>query len=501
MEGGNHRGAIGSAALVALYLIDAIPAIQSGTAWYLDHTSRMRLAFRGMEEVGQAQPGAIVIFKGVDNDLFQTGFQDNPYPLAGISQAFLAPGTENGIVAREDLGGIKGFVISPENALLAIESGKARVIEITSGAPRDITRSFETVLRAEFLASHRDSVDVGQPVYASRLSPNWHRIENGYRWLPKSATVQLAGPSSPDAKLYVTGYGSSAALAAGPVTLHFRADGVEVGSAAVTQTDQKFAFDFRVAGWPEVGGPVFDGSVHRSQPDLSPRRRFAGAGDDLRDVLGSLMLSSSVEDDRRQKTDRLSHVPASCATMVRDESTSAIARGSAGCPFRDDWSSAAELIRRLDKAISSDICSLEIILVDDGSVQAYDRNDFQMAFSSVRAISTLRLRRNVGHQRAIAIGLAYVKTTTNCDAVVVMDADGEDTPEGVAQLLRAYSGHSGSNAAGIFRWNAAMPWSESLVFRCFYQLYKWLHRSLTGISVRVGNFSILPSPYVKLRWP
>jgi polyisoprenyl-phosphate glycosyltransferase len=161
-------------------------------------------------------------------------------------------------------------------------------------------------------------------------------------------------------------------------------------------------------------------------------------------------------------------------------------------PLRDDWTSAAELIRRLDNAISSDACTMEIILVDDGSVQRCDRNDFQMGFSVVRAIRILRLRHNLGHQRAIAIGLAHVHNTTSCDAVVVMDADGEDAPEGMAQLLRAYSDSHGAKA--IFAERSRR--SESLVFRSFYYLYKFLHRSLTGISVRVGNFSILPSQYL-----
>jgi len=161
-------------------------------------------------------------------------------------------------------------------------------------------------------------------------------------------------------------------------------------------------------------------------------------------------------------------------------------------PLRDDWPSAAELIRRLDKAISSDACTMEIILVDDGSVQRCDRNDFQAGFSVVRAIRTLRLRRNLGHQRAIAIGLAHVQQTANCDAVVVMDADGEDTPGGVTQLLRAYSDIHGSKA--IFAERSRRL--ESLVFRSFYHLYKFLHRCLTGISVRVGNFSVLPFPYL-----
>jgi hypothetical protein len=161
-------------------------------------------------------------------------------------------------------------------------------------------------------------------------------------------------------------------------------------------------------------------------------------------------------------------------------------------PLRDDWSSAAELIRRLDKAISSETCTMEVLLVDDGSVQRCDRNDFQGSFSVVRAIRTLRLRRNLGHQRAIAIGLVHIQQSTSSDAVVVMDADGEDTPEGVAQLLRAYSANRGATAVFAERSRR----SESLVFRLCYYFYKFVHLCLTGIRVRVGNFSILPSSYL-----
>jgi glycosyltransferase involved in cell wall biosynthesis len=161
-------------------------------------------------------------------------------------------------------------------------------------------------------------------------------------------------------------------------------------------------------------------------------------------------------------------------------------------PLRDDWTSAAELIRRLDKAISSDACTMEVVMVDDGSVQRCDRSDFQGDFSVVRAIRTLRLRRNLGHQRAIAIGLVHVRQTMSCDAIVVMDADGEDTPEGVAELLRAYL--EADDAKAIFAERSRR--SEPLVFRAFYRLYKFLHRCLTGISVRVGNFSILPFAYL-----
>ncbi len=161
-------------------------------------------------------------------------------------------------------------------------------------------------------------------------------------------------------------------------------------------------------------------------------------------------------------------------------------------PVRDDWSSAAQLIRGLERIFSAEACAAEVILVDDASIERCERADFQIDSSSVRVIRTLRLRRNLGHQRAIAIGLVHVQQTSSCDAVIVMDADGEDTPEGVSQLLRAYYESRGRLAVFAERSRR----SESLMFLFFYHLYKIVHRCLTGISVRVGNFSILPAPYL-----
>lgn len=162
-------------------------------------------------------------------------------------------------------------------------------------------------------------------------------------------------------------------------------------------------------------------------------------------------------------------------------------------PLRDDWASASELICLLDQAICSYPCTLDVLIVDDGSVQDYSSEDFRSPLEAVRTIRILRLRRNLGHQRAVAIGLAHVRQTIACDAVLVMDADGEDTPDGVLQLIRAFvENHRGEKAVFAERRRR----SESLVFRSFYQLYKFMHRILTGVSVRVGNFSILPSSYV-----
>ena len=73
-----------------------------------------------------------------------------------------------------------------------------------------------------------------------------------------------------------------------------------------------------------------------------------------------------------------------------------------------------------------------------------------------------------------------------------MDADGEDTPDGALQLIRSFSDHG--RAQAIFAERSRRV--ESILFRTFYRIYKALHRVLTGISVRVGNFSILPRAHL-----
>jgi hypothetical protein len=161
-------------------------------------------------------------------------------------------------------------------------------------------------------------------------------------------------------------------------------------------------------------------------------------------------------------------------------------------PLRDDWKSVSVLIRQIDPVLRSHSCSADILLIDDDSRQTWGREDFQGTFQAIRTIRTLRLRLNLGHQRALAVGLVDVFLKGQCDGVLVMDADGEDTAEGVSDLLDAFRQEQGTML--IFAQRSRR--SESLPFRCFYQGYVLLIRLLTGLKMRVGNFSIVPPGYL-----
>jgi hypothetical protein len=50
-----------------------------------------------------------------------------------------------------------------------------------------------------------------------------------------------------------------------------------------------------------------------------------------------------------------------------------------------------------------------------------------------------------------------------------------------------------ANEAGEIVFAARTRRSESLAFKAFYHLYRLLHYLLTGVPVRVGNFSVVPA--------
>jgi len=157
-------------------------------------------------------------------------------------------------------------------------------------------------------------------------------------------------------------------------------------------------------------------------------------------------------------------------------------------PVFNDWDSLVKLLPRLDSVMAARGLEADVLVVDDGSTAPPDEIVGPVSFVALARVDVLRLRRNLGHQRAIAVGLAYVEDCLHSDVVVIMDGDGEDDPADVPRLLARLEGEA--NRKIVFAERSRR--SESIKFRVFYALYKLLHFALTGKGVRVGNFSAIP---------
>lgn len=153
-------------------------------------------------------------------------------------------------------------------------------------------------------------------------------------------------------------------------------------------------------------------------------------------------------------------------------------------PVYEDQASFAELCRRLAAAERAAKTQFYVIAVDDGSLSAPPK----LSSLSEAGLSgeVLRLARNVGHQGAIAVGLARAHAMANIAACVVMDSDGEDTPESIPALLNAAAAPDADVAVA-----ERAKRSETMTFQAFYAVYKRLFKVATGQTLRFGNFMAL----------
>ena len=157
-------------------------------------------------------------------------------------------------------------------------------------------------------------------------------------------------------------------------------------------------------------------------------------------------------------------------------------------PVFNDWLSLSLLIPQLDETLAAHRFTAELVVVDDASTTEVDPGIVKARLSAITSVGVVRLRRNLGHQRAIAIGLAFIHAHAAEAPVVVMDADGEDEPSDVPRLIKKCCDEGGVPIVFAERRKR----SEGLIFRACYIIYRVAHRILTGHRVRVGNFSVLP---------
>lgn len=156
-------------------------------------------------------------------------------------------------------------------------------------------------------------------------------------------------------------------------------------------------------------------------------------------------------------------------------------------PVYNDWESAARLLQRIDDVASRLEPPITVLLVDDGSSESAP-SPLAPTLRHIAKVEVLHLRRNVGHQRAIALGLAYLHDSCSVQTIVVMDGDGEDDPRSLPALL-ARSRQLGYSKI-VFA--SRRKRTEGVLFRAGYWLFRVLHLLLIGRPVRVGNFSVIP---------
>src|ERR1700716_1280508 len=154
-------------------------------------------------------------------------------------------------------------------------------------------------------------------------------------------------------------------------------------------------------------------------------------------------------------------------------------------PCFNEEAGVAELVRRCrEGAVAAVGENYEIILVDDGSSDRPWPATLSQLDGNKNLIG-IRLSRNFGHQVALTAGLSAVSGTV----AFVIDADLQDPPELLGEMLRAMARQEADVVYGQRKSRAGEGWFKKKSASIFYRLLK--KATDVVIPIDTGDFRLM----------
>lgn len=151
-------------------------------------------------------------------------------------------------------------------------------------------------------------------------------------------------------------------------------------------------------------------------------------------------------------------------------------------PVYNDWQSLNELLKKLNKELELSSTTGNVLIINDFSTISPQINFGHLEY--IKEIKLINLNRNLASQKSIAIGLKYLEEQNDSEIITIMDADGEDDPTKINEMIDAAK----ENKNFIITSNRTNR-KENLLFKSFYIIHKIFTFLFTFHWISYGNFS------------
>ena len=158
-------------------------------------------------------------------------------------------------------------------------------------------------------------------------------------------------------------------------------------------------------------------------------------------------------------------------------------------PLYNDWRSCNILIKKINEQLRKKKRFGNILILDDASTQKM--NVTSSGLKNIRKIKVLKLKKNLGSQKIISIGLDYIKNEKN-KIIVIMDSDGEDDVNQINNLIDTANKNKNYIAVA-----SRVKRKEHLIFRILYKIHLIITFLLTFNWISFGNYSSFHSSNIK----
>jgi hypothetical protein len=160
-------------------------------------------------------------------------------------------------------------------------------------------------------------------------------------------------------------------------------------------------------------------------------------------------------------------------------------------PGYNEWLSLTKLLFLLNKSLKIKK-KINILIVDDFSSEKTNLLNLRKKFKNINSIKILRLRENVGSQKAIYFGLKFLNNKKKDFYLVVMDSDGEDNPIHIKKMLNVCEREKNLVVVSCRKDRKEYFWIKLL-----YKFHLILTLFFTGEWITFGNFSAFHSSNLK----
>jgi hypothetical protein len=230
--------------LVAAYLRVTVLSSLAGSHWWFDRSNQVRALVMGADAAHRAHPDKTIVLDGVTSALYDDAVGPSGFYPLGLDNIYLTPGARERIHPSVTSELLPRMVLEPAVMRHAIAREEVVVYSIVGDHLRNITEAYGQSGREQSslgkLHQEPRRVEVGNPLFAYLLGPEWFRVESGVRWMPRRATVRLGGPVSAKDKLLLEGFCPDQQLKAGPLHLSVSVDGIPLEGAQIENTESSF---------------------------------------------------------------------------------------------------------------------------------------------------------------------------------------------------------------------------------------------------------------------
>ncbi len=231
-------------ACLAVYLAIDIPETRYDARWFYEVARSVKIVVLGVAHAHELHPNSTILLANVDDVVYNHGIADGSFRLFENCNVFLTPQSGQAIEGHTENSDVSEFVLPPGPTLRGLADERIVVYEPLGDKLKNITEVYERMSQTQLRPEIPRRVDVGSPLFAYLLGPEWYPVEATYRWMPRRATLRIGGPNKPGQKLIIHGICPRELMGAGQLGLTVSVDGEPLPRTEIDRSETLFDRSF-----------------------------------------------------------------------------------------------------------------------------------------------------------------------------------------------------------------------------------------------------------------